>query len=111
LSTPTHPRLPLHQTETTHVAARRAGTLGAERAPDVAAVDRLDEDRRLPERKRFEPVQRLDIAAAAADVPLDELRSRREAGRRGHRGGPERVRLAPRLRVRREQVTDVRPGV
>ena len=72
--------------------ARSALVLGAELAPHVAAVDRLAEDGRLPERERLEPAKRLDVAAAARDVALDELLPRREAGQGGHRRRPERVR-------------------
>ncbi len=43
---------------------RGAGVLGAQLATDVAAVDRLAEDGRLPERERLEPGERLDVAAA-----------------------------------------------
>ena len=57
-----------------------AGVLGPELAADVAAVDRLAEDGRLPECERLEPGERLDIAAALLDVAVDELGTRGEAG-------------------------------
>src|SRR5215210_7996116 len=87
--------------------ARGAVVLAAELAADVAAVDRLAEDRRLPERERLEPVQGLDVAAAALDVALSQLRLRREAGLGCHGRRPERVRLAGGLGVGREEIADV----
>ena len=58
-----------------------ARVLGAELAAREPAVDRLAEDRCLPERERLEPAERPDLAAAPLDVALDELRLRREARR------------------------------
>ena len=57
----------------------------AQFAAHVAAVDRFAEDGCLPERERFEPCERLDLAAAPLGVALDELRARRETGLSRHR--------------------------
>ena len=59
--------------------ARSALVLGAELPAQEPSVDRLAEDRRLPERERLEPAERLDVAAASGHVALDQLRPRREA--------------------------------
>ena len=45
--------------------------------------------------------------AAALDVALGQLLSRRKAGQGGHRRRPERVRRATRLAVCREQIADI----
>ena len=57
---------------------RGARVLGAEFAARVAPVDRLAEDRGLPEGKRLEPGKWLDVAAGPLAVALDQLVPRRE---------------------------------
>ena len=78
---------------------RGACVLGAELAADESAVDRLAEDRRLPERKRLEPGERLHLAVASFAVALDELRPLGEARFRRDRRRPERCDKPVRLAV------------
>src|SRR5215218_3636908 len=75
---------------------RGAVVLLAELAADVPAVDRLAEHSGLPQRERLEPRERLDAAAAALGVALDEVRLRREAGLGRHRRRAEGIRRASR---------------
>src|SRR5688500_10248757 len=70
-------RLPGRLREERHAVLEPSGALvlGSQLAAQVAAVDRLAEDRCLPERKPFEPGERLHVAAASGDVAVDELGS------------------------------------
>src|SRR5262249_47366488 len=91
--------------------ARRTGVLCGQLAADEPPVDRLAEDRSLPERQSLEPGERLDGETAPLDVALCELAPGGKALGGGDRRGAERVLLAARLAVGGEQVADVGPGI
>src|SRR6185503_8756200 len=78
---------------------------------DVAAVDRLAEDRRLPHRERLEPAEPLAAAAGALLVAVDELGARGEARLRGRGGRAERRLATAGLGVRGDEVADIRARV
>jgi len=54
-----------------------ARVLGAELSADEAAVDRLAEHRRLPQRERLEPAERLDVAPSVPAIVTDDVESGR----------------------------------
>ena len=74
-SRPTLERLPRRRRERGHALLEQRGArvLCTELAAHVAPVDRLAEDRRLPQRERLEPRERAELTAAALRVPRDEL--------------------------------------
>src|SRR4051795_11997840 len=74
-----------------HAVAERARPWVVALAAQVAAVDRLAEDRRLPQRERLVPAQPRDVATGAVRVAGDELVAGREARPAGEGRGEGRV--------------------
>src|SRR3954463_3614733 len=97
-----------------HPVAERARPRVVALAAQIAAVDRLAEDRRLPQRERLVPAQPRDVATGALRVAGDELVAGREdppAGGGGAGGGEERMVVGVRLRPADGEVSEVGEGV
>ena len=74
---------------------------------EPARVDRLGEDRRLPQGERLVPRQARQIEARPVPVARREVGPRGEAGLPGHRGEVhDRARMPP-VGVRREEVPEI----
>src|SRR3954454_25248746 len=76
-------------------------------AAQVAALDRLAEDRRLPQRERLVPAQPRDVATGALRVAGDQLVAGRETGPAGDGREEERMVVGVRLRPAEGEVSQV----